>query len=152
MEFDKNLPLKELIKSLMDKNLPLVSNLSNFSSAIKNYFANVSWAGFYLVDHEKNFLYLGPYQGDLACTIIPFGKGVCGTSFKEKKSIKVADVNLFQEHIACSSTTKSELVVPIIKNKQVVGVIDLDSDLLDNFNESDQVLLEEISDLISVLF
>ena len=101
------------IKSIIDPNIPLVSNLSNVSSVL-NQMENINWVGFYLVEGDK--LFLGPFQGDVACTIIPKGKGVCGTSFEKKETIIVPNVNEFKGHIACSSLSKSEIVVPIIKN------------------------------------
>ena len=137
------------IESIIDKNLPLVSNLSNVS-AILFKMGDVNWAGFYLVDGDR--LYLGPFQGDVACTVIPLGKGVCGTSFKEKRAIIVPDVNEFKGHIACSSLSKSEIVVPIIKDDKVLGVIDIDSPIYNRFNKKDEQLLIEVSNLIKDLF
>ena len=139
----------EQVKSIVDKNLPLVSNLSNVSSILFKM-ENINWAGFYLVDGER--LYLGPFQGDVACTIIPVGKGVCGTAFKEKKAIIVPDVKEFKGHIACSSLSKSEIVVPIIKDDKVLGVIDIDSPIYNRFNKEDELLLKKISELLKDLF
>ena len=139
-------------KAIMDKNLPLITNLSNLSSLIKDGIKGTSWAGFYLSNNEGTSLYLGPFQGKVACTLIPFGKGVCGTSALTKKTILVPDVNKFEGHIACSSTSRSEVVVPIIKDSKCVGVIDLDSDDYDNFNEDDSMTLETIAELIKDLF
>ena len=141
--------LLEQISSIIDKDLPLVSNLSNVT-AILFKMEDINWAGFYLVDGDR--LYLGPFQGDVACTIIPTGKGVCGTSFKEKKAIIVPNVNEFKGHIACSSLSKSEIVVPIIKDDKVLGVIDIDSPLYDRFHEEDEKLLNKVSELIKDLF
>ncbi len=138
----------EQVKSIIDKNLPLVSNLSNVSSILFKM-ENINWAGFYLVDGER--LYLGPFQGDVACTIIPIGKGVCGTAFKEKKAIIVPNVNEFKGHIACSSLSKSEIVVPIIKDDKVLGVIDIDSPIYNRFNKEDELLLKQISELLKDL-
>ena len=140
--------LLEQISSIIDKDLPLVSNLSNVA-AILFKMEDINWAGFYLVDGDR--LYLGPFQGDVACTIIPTGKGVCGTSFKEKKAIIVPNVNEFKGHIACSSLSKSEIVVPIIKDDKVLGVIDIDSPLYDRFHEEDEKLLNKVSELIKDL-
>ena len=137
------------IEAIIDKYLPLVSNLSNVS-AIINKLENINWCGFYLVKGET--LYLGPFQGEVACTIIPKGKGVCGTAFKEKKTIIVDDVNKFKGHIACSSLSKSEIVTPIIKDNEVVAVIDIDSPIYSRFNEKDQLFLEKVAGLLSVLF
>lgn len=140
----------ETILSIIDKNYPLVTNLSNVSAILKSSFNNTSWAGFYLVEGDK--LFLGPFQGEVACSLIEFGMGVCGTSFKTKKTIIVDNVLNFSGHIACSSSSRSEIVTPIIKDNQVVAVIDLDSNLYDNYTEKDKVLLEEISNILSSYF
>jgi GAF domain-containing protein len=137
------------VKSIVDPNIPLVSNLSNVS-AILNQMENINWVGFYLVKNDT--LYLGPFQGDVACTIIPKGKGVCGTSFKKKESIIVPNVNEFKGHIACSSLSKSEIVVPIIKDSEVVALIDIDAPIFDRFNKEDKELLEEVASLLAPLF
>lgn len=141
--------LKEQIKSIIDKDLPLISNLSNVS-AVLNTIPNLNWCGFYLV--KDDYLYLGPFQGEVACTIIPIGKGVCGTAFEMKKAIRVPDVSKFIGHIACSSKSKSELVVPILKNEKVVGVIDLDSPILNRFDDELEKEIIEISQILSDLF
>lgn len=145
---DKYSLLFKQIKAIINKDLPLVSNLSNASSLLYKI-GDVNWAGFYLI--KNNQLYLGPFQGDVACTIIPFGKGVCGKAAEAKKCIIVDDVNKFDGHIACSSISKSEIVVPIIKNNVVVGVIDIDSPTYFRFNEEDKELLEKISNLLKEL-
>ena len=137
------------IKGIIDKDLPLVSNLSNVSS-ILNQLDKINWCGFYLA--QNGTLYLGPFQGDVACTKIPFGKGVCGSSAKEKKTIIVDNVNDFPGHIACSSLSKSEIVVPIIKNDAVVGVIDIDSPIYSRFTDKEKSLLESVAIILSELF
>ena len=137
------------IKSIIDPNLPLVSNLSNVS-AILNQMENINWVGFYLVKNDT--LYLGPFQGDVACTIIPKGKGVCGTSFEKKETIIVPNVNEFKGHIACSSLSKSEIVTPIIKNNEVVALIDIDAPIFDRFSNEDKELLEEVASVLALLF
>ncbi len=137
------------VKSIVDPNIPLVSNLSNVS-AILNQMENINWVGFYLVKNDT--LYLGPFQGDVACTIIPKGKGVCGTSFEKKESIIVPNVNEFKGHIACSSLSKSEIVVPIIKDSEVVALIDIDAPIFDRFNKEDKELLEEVASVLAPLF
>lgn len=137
------------IKSIINKELPLVSNLSNVA-AVLNKLENINWVGFYLV--EGDTLYLGPFQGDVACTIIPKGKGVCGTSFEKKETIIVPDVNKFDGHIACSSLSKSEIVVPIIIDNEVKAVIDIDSPIYDRFHDDDKVFLEEVAEELSKLF
>jgi putative methionine-R-sulfoxide reductase with GAF domain len=147
-----NNELITMAKGLIDENLPLVSNLSNLSSLIKDNIKGTSWAGFYLSNEMHDELFLGPFQGSVACTLIPFNKGVCGKAAYTKVTQLVPDVNKFKGHIACSSSSRSEIVVPIIKNNECYGVIDLDSDDYDNFNEEDAKTLEAIADLVSILF
>lgn len=144
--------LEQMVEALVSKDLPLVSNLSNVASLLYKEIKGTSWCGFYLTFEDKDELYLGPFQGDVACTIIPFGKGVCGTCALEKKTQLVPNVHEIINHIACSSSTNSEIVVPIIKNDRVVGVIDLDSENFSNFDEMTQSILEKISYTLSHLF
>jgi len=134
------------IKGLMEGETDLVANLANVAAALKEQFGWL-WVGFYLV--KNNELIVGPFQGPVACTRIKKGKGVCGTSWAEAKTIIVPDVEKFPGHIACSSLSKSEIVIPIIRNKEVVGVLDVDSQDLDQFDATDQQWLEEIVNLIS---
>ena len=141
--------LLEQIKSIIDPKLPLVSNLSN-ASAVLNQMDNINWVGFYLV--EDDTLYLGPFQGEVACTIIPKGKGVCGTSLERKETIIVPNVNDFKGHIACSSLSKSEIVVPIIKDGEVKALIDVDAPIYHRFNNEDKEVLEEIASVLAPLF
>jgi GAF domain-containing protein len=152
MEINNELSFIDTVNHVIDKSLPLVSNLSNVSSVIKMYFKNTSWAGFYISDEKQEVLYLGPFQGSLACTTIPFNKGVCGKSAYLKKTLIVDNVLEFEGHIACSSSSRSEIVVPIIKENKVLGVIDLDSDLYSNYSLSDQELLEKCAEILSDLF
>ncbi len=137
------------VNSIIDPSLPLVSNLSNVS-AILNQLENLNWVGFYLV--KNNTLYLGPFQGEVACTVIEYGKGVCGTSLKEKKTIIVDDVNKFKGHIACSSLSKSEIVVPIMKDNEVKALIDIDSPIYNRFNEDDKNNLEQVALILEKIF
>ena len=134
------------IKSVIRKDIPLVSNLANISSLLYKL-DKINWAGFYLF--ENNQLVLGPFQGEVACTIIPLGKGVCGTSAIKKETIIVDDVNKFDGHIACSSLSKSEIVIPIIKNNNLVGVIDIDSPIYSRFSNKEKGFLEKVASLIS---
>lgn len=106
--------------------------------------------GFYLVHGDS--LYLGPFQGDVACTVIPKGKGVCGTAFEKKETIIVPNVNEFKGHIACSAISKSEIVVPIIKDDKVVGLIDVDAPIYNRFDDDEKYPLEEIAKVLSSLF
>ena len=137
------------IVNIVDKSLPLVSNLANVSAVLFTL-DNLNWAGFYLAKDDA--LYLGPFQGEVACTTIPFGKGVCGTSALKKETIIVPDVNQFAGHIACSSKSKSEIVVPIIKDNKVLGVIDIDSPILNRFGLEEKELLEKVANLLAELF
>ena len=141
--------LLKQIESIIDPSLPLVSNLANVS-AILFKMDNLNWAGFYLVNNDE--LVLGPFQGDVACTRIPKGKGVCGASFEKKTTIIVDDVNKFAGHIACSSLSKSEIVVPIIKDNKVKAVIDIDAPVFNRFSLKEKEFLESVSKLLEVLF
>ena len=141
--------LEKQIESIIDPSLPIVSNLSNVS-AILFKMENINWAGFYLVNNDE--LVLGPFQGDVACTRIPKGKGVCGTSFLRKETIILDDVNKFAGHIACSSLSKSEIVVPIIKDDEVKAVIDIDAPIFNRFTNIEKESLERIAILLSKLF
>ncbi len=118
-----------------------VANLANVAAALRQTFG-FFWVGFYLVEGEE--LVLGPFQGDIACTRIPKGKGVCGTAWAESRTQLVADVDAFPGHIACSSASRSEIVVPILKDETVVAVLDIDSDRLDDFSQDDVEGVEAI--------
>ena len=127
--------------------MDIVANLANISAALKETF-NWWWVGFYLVKGDE--LVLGPFQGPIACTRIRYGKGVCGTAWKEKKSLLVPDVNAFPRHIACSAASVSEIVTPILsKSGEVVGVLDVDSERYDVLDDTDVRFLEEISQICS---
>lgn len=137
------------LSALIDKDLPLITNLSN-ASALLNEIKVINWCGFYL--KEDDHLYLGPFQGDVACTLIPLNKGVCGKAARDAKTVIVDDVNTFEGHIACSSLSKSEIVVPIIKDNIVKGVIDIDAPIYARFSKKEQVLLEEFAKILAPLF
>ena len=139
----------EQVKSIVDPSLPLVSVLSNVSSLL-NKMENLNWTGFYLVKGDE--LYLGPFQGELACTIIKKGHGVCGTAFERKETIIVPNVLEFKGHIACSSASRSEIVVPIIVNDNVVGVIDIDSPIYDRFHDEEKAFVEQVAKALEVCF
>jgi GAF domain-containing protein len=137
------------IKALIQGEADHIANLSNIMSALK-FGMDFFWVGIYFVKEEQ--LVLGPFQGPVACTRIAFGKGVCGTAWKEKKTIVVKDVDLFPGHIACSSASRSEIVLPAFdKNGEVTMVLDIDSDRLAAFDETDQVYLEELMRIIETL-
>ncbi len=129
------------IKGLLEGEPDLVANLANICAALKEQFGWL-WIGFYLVKSEE--LVLGPFQGPVACTRIKKGRGVCGSSWAEAKTLIVPDVEKFPGHIACSSLSRSEIVIPLIHNNEVWGVLDVDSADLDQFDETDQKYLEEI--------
>ena len=141
--------LTRQVRAIIDKDLPLITNLSNVS-ALLNTIGNINWCGFYLVG--KDYLYLGPFQGEVACTIIPFTKGVCGYSYTNKETIIVPNVNEFKGHIACSSVSKSEIVTPIIVNNEVRALIDIDAPIYNRFSNEDKTLLEEIAKELEILF
>lgn len=129
------------IKGLTEGEPDLIANLANIAGALKEQFGWF-WVGFYLVKQEQ--LVLGPFQGPVACTRISKGRGVCGTSWAKAETLIVPDVEKFPGHIACSSLSKSEIVVPMIKNGIVWGVLDVDSSELNQFDETDKIFLEEI--------
>ncbi len=122
-----------------------VANLANVAAALKQAFG-FFWVGFYLV--KNDFLVLGPFQGPIACTRISYGKGVCGMAWKERKTIIVPEVELFPGHIACNSDSKSEIVVPLLSNGEVIGVLDVDSDRLNGFDDVDANYLENIAEIL----
>ena len=135
------------IKALLEGEQDLVANLANVAAALKEQFGWL-WVGFYLVKDDE--LVLGPFQGPVACTRIKKGKGVCGTSWVKADTLIVPDVAKFPAHIACSSLSKSEIVVPIIRNNKVIGVLDVDSAELNQYDTIDKFYLEQIVDLISI--
>ena len=129
------------IKALIEGEPDLIANLANICAALKEQFGWL-WVGFYLVKNDE--LVLGPFQGPVACTRISKGRGVCGAVWQQAQTLIVSDVEKFPGHIACSSLSRSEIVVPIIKNNEVAGVLDADSEWLDQFDETDKIFLEEI--------
>jgi GAF domain-containing protein len=137
------------IKNLIGNEKELVSILSNTTAVLKETFG-FFWIGFYLVRGEV--LKLGPFQGSLACMEIPFGKGVCGSSWKNKETILVSNVDDFPGHIACSSLSKSEIVVPIFKGNNVVAVLDIDSTFINDFSETDTKYLNQLCQWLSIYF
>ncbi|MCX6171202.1 MAG: GAF domain-containing protein [Ignavibacteriales bacterium] len=148
---NKSLSDEEIYKSLLPQiealiniNEPLISNLANVSAALKEAFNKISWVGFYLYRDGK--LFLGPFQGKIACTVIEMNKGVCGTSAASKKTIIIDDVNKFPGHIACDSGSRSEIVIPLMKDEMIFGVFDLDSYEEGSFNKVDKKYLEMLCD------
>tara|TARA_R110002072_G_scaffold303056_1_gene492360 strand:+ start:2195 stop:2674 length:480 start_codon:yes stop_codon:yes gene_type:complete len=146
---EKYTSLLPQIKALIGDEKDAIANLANLSAVLKEGF-DFFWVGFYLV--KENELVLGPFQGPIACTRIQHGKGVCGTAWSGAKTLIVDDVEAFPGHIACSSLSKSEIVVPLIKNGQVIGVLDVDSEELATFDEIDQQYLTELCEwLVTVI-
>jgi GAF domain-containing protein len=134
------------LKALLGGETDQIANLANFSAVLKEAF-DFFWVGFYL--KKEGQLVLGPFQGPIACTRIPFSKGVCGHSFSTNSTIIVPDVEAFPGHIACSSATKSEIVTPIHdKNGELAGVLDIDSDVLNDFSDVDKVWIERMVELL----
>jgi GAF domain-containing protein len=133
------------IKGLLEGEPDLIANLANIAAALKEQF-NFFWVGFYLVKDDE--LVLGPFQGPVACTRIKKSRGVCGTAWEQANTIIVPDVEKFPGHIACSSLSKSEIVLPLFKDGAVVGVLDVDSSSLDSFDETDKIYLQKIIELI----
>ena len=135
------------LEALVSGENDLIANLANLMAALKQTF-NFWWIGIYFVKNDE--LVLGPFQGPIACTRIKKGKGVCGTAWQQAKTIIVDDVDQFPGHIACSSLSKSEIVVPVFnKNKEVIMIIDVDSEKLANFDQTDEVYLNKIANLIT---
>jgi L-methionine (R)-S-oxide reductase len=133
------------IEALLTGETDFVANMANVSAALKEQF-NWFWVGFYLVKNDE--LVLGPFQGSVACTRIKKGKGVCGSSWEKNKTLIVPNVDDFPGHIACASASKSEIVLPLTKGDEVIGVLDVDSEFLNHFDETDQTYLEQV---ISIL-
>lgn len=144
---EQYLELIPQIKGLLHGEPDLVANLANTAAALKEQFGWF-WVGFYLVKEDE--LVLGPFQGPVACTRIIKGRGVCGSSWEQAKTLIVPDVEKFPGHIACSSLSKSEIVVPLFVNGKVVGVLDVDSSALDQFDQTDATYLEQIVALLNL--
>lgn len=141
--------LRKQVESLTEGESDLTANLANVAAAIQQSF-QFWWTGFYLVRGEQ--LVLGPFQGPVACTRIPFGRGVCGTAWQRRETVVVPDVEAFPGHIACSSASRSEIVVPILRNGEVLGVLDIDSRELATFDDEDAAGLEAVCATLSKLF
>ena len=137
------------IEGLLTGESDLIANLANVSASLKEQFGWF-WVCFYLVKQDE--LVLGPFQGPVACTRIKKGRGVCGTTWQEGRTLIVADVEKFPGHIACSSLSKSEIVIPVIKKNEVIAVLDVDSDKYDEFDETDQKYLEKIAKRLEIYF
>ncbi len=128
---------------LLETETDKIANMANISALLFNNMENINWAGFYLYKEEQ--LILGPFQGQPACVRIPMGKGVCGVAAAERTVQRIKDVHEFDGHIACDAQSNSEIVIPLIKNNELIGVLDIDSPIHDRFDEEDQVALEAIA-------
>ncbi|WP_105957157.1 GAF domain-containing protein [Apilactobacillus quenuiae] len=141
------------IKSMIAKQLDAllinednnIANMANASALLMQNIQNISWAGFYLYEEQKDELILGPFQGKVACVHIKNGNGVCGTVLKEQKVQRIKNVNNFPGHIACDSDSKSEIVIPITKNGNKFGVLDIDAPILNRFSMEDEIILKEFT-------
>ena len=136
----------QAVKAFLDGESNVIANLANASAIINEYVKAINWAGFYLM--EDGELVLGPFQGKPACIRIPVGRGVCGTTVEKKETIIVEDVHQFPGHIACDAASNSEIVIPIMKNGEVFGVLDIDSPEFNRFTELEKKYLEEVVDII----
>lgn len=145
---EKYQQLLPLIHSLVVGEQDAIANLANVTAALKQGF-DFFWVGFYLVKSDE--LVLGPFQGPIACTRIQKGRGVCGSAWEQQKTLLVPNVDEFPGHIACSSDSKSEIVVPLIKNGQVIGVLDVDSNQLNDFDTTDETYLNQLCEWLSDL-
>lgn len=143
---EKYAQLLPQIEALIGAETNLIANMANVAAALNEVFQNL-WTGFYLV--EDNQLVLGPFQGPIACTRIQKGRGVCGTAWQQAETILVPNVNEFPGHIACSSLSVSEIVVPLLKNNEVIGVLDIDSIHENHFDSTDQKYLTQICQLLT---
>ncbi|OIK14449.1 GAF domain-containing protein [Bacillus sp. MUM 13] len=138
--------IKQLV-SLIEDEKNMVANLSNASSLLNQFLDEVNWVGFYLTEGTE--LVLGPFQGLPACVRIPFGKGVCGTSAAERKTMRIEDVHQFPGHIACDAASRSEIVVPLLKDGELLGVLDIDSPIIKRFDEIDEKMLQEFASTLA---
>lgn len=143
---EKYAQLANQLDALLSGEKNRVANLSNTSALLNQFFDQINWVGFYLMEDDE--LVLGPFQGLPACIRIPLGKGVCGTAANKKETIVVPDVNAFPGHIVCDAASQSEIVLPIIKDGKVIGVLDIDSPILNRFSEDDRIGLEKVVEVL----
>jgi GAF domain-containing protein len=140
------------IVSLIKNEKNLIANVSNITSVLKQAFKDFLWTGFYFYDSKENNLVLGPFQGKVGCTRIAIGKGVCGTAASLKQTVIAGDVNKFPGHIFCDPDSKSEIVVPVLKDGELKAVLDIDSRIYNCFDDVDKKYLEELANKISNIF
>jgi L-methionine (R)-S-oxide reductase len=139
--------VKKQLQALVHDEHNQIANLSNASALLNQFLNRINWVGFYLMENDSE-LVLGPFQGLPACIRIPLGKGVCGTAALKKETIRVEDVNTFPGHIACDSASQSEIVIPLLKDGNLLGVLDIDSPEKNRFDELDQQKLEEFVEIL----
>ena len=144
---DKYTTIFQTIQALVEGESDIIANMANMSALLHEEFG-FWWTGFYRVEQESDQLVLGPFQGPVACTRIQFGKGVCGTAWERAETVIVPDVHQFPGHIACSSASNSEIVVPVFQGKKVIAVLDIDSTEFNTFDQTDKEWLEKIVSLI----
>ena len=144
--------LIEQCNLLIDKTLPNISNISNLIALLYHEMKNINWLGFYICNEKNQECTLGPFQGKVACTRIPYGKGVVGTCAKTQETQRIEDVHKFPGHIACDCASNSEICIPIKKDDKLVAILDIDSFEFNNFSKEDLESLEKISELFSPLF
>ena len=136
----------ETLPAFLEKNVPSVTVLANVSALLNVYLDTINWVGFYMMNNDR--LTLGPFQGLPACTTIELGQGVCGTAAARKQTLIVQDVEQFPGHIACDANSRSEIVVPLVKDDTLLGVIDVDSPVIGRFNREDAALLEKVARML----
>ncbi|MGQ3479675.1 GAF domain-containing protein [Paenibacillus sp. TY11] len=134
------------LRALVHDESNTIANLANASALLGHFLPDINWSGFYLYDGTE--LVLGPFQGLPACIRIPLGRGVCGTAAAERRTLVVDDVHAFPGHIACDAASNSEIVIPLIKNDELIGVLDIDSPLKGRFDHEDRVFLEEFTSIL----
>ncbi|MBM0067083.1 GAF domain-containing protein [Alkalicoccobacillus gibsonii] len=139
--------LNKQLDALLEGETDRVAKLANASALLNQFLNDVNWVGFYLTKEEQKLI-LGPFQGMPACVHIDFGKGVCGTAAAKQETIRVADVHQFPGHIACDAASRSEIVVPLIKDGKTIGVLDIDSPSLERFNEEDEKYLKQFAEIL----
>lgn len=144
---EKYTTIFQTIQAVVEGESDMVANMANMAALLHEEFG-FWWTGFYRVEQESDQLVLGPFQGPVACTRIPFGKGVCGTAWERSETVIVPDVHKFPGHIACSSASNSEIVVPVFQNNQIIAVLDIDSTEFNTFDQTDKEWLEKIVTLI----
>ncbi|MFD0694583.1 GAF domain-containing protein [Paenibacillus sp. GCM10027628] len=141
--------LIQQLEALIHEEPNRIANLANAAALLQQFLGEINWVGFYLLDESEKGLVLGPFQGLPACVRIPLGKGVCGTSAQNRETVRVPDVHEFPGHIACDAASQSEIVVPILKGSELLGVLDIDSPIKNRFDEIDQRYLEQFVEVLA---